>query len=79
MNRYVLYAHVTVSAYTVVDAESEAEAIKIADSRDATLSTQWTRDKYPEEAFEQWLIEEADGMPQNIGVSLVEDCDEGES
>ena len=62
---YKLSAAVTVSAYTEVEAESLEEAIEIAEDRDCVIGGIGTG-SLPSES---WIIEEADGMAQDIRLS----------
>jgi hypothetical protein len=59
---FKLNCHVTVSAFTEVQAETLEEAIKIANSRDVVLGGPGSG-TYPDES---WVIEYADGEPTNI-------------
>ena len=59
---YKLTASVTVSCYTTVEATSEEEAIELASGREVELEG---RD-YQESS---WIVEEADGTPEDIKVS----------
>lgn len=59
---FKLSAEVTVSAYTIVEAETLDEAIQIARNREAAIGLLHTTN----DPNEQWIIEEADGGPQNI-------------
>jgi hypothetical protein len=61
---YRLGCVIGVSAVTEVEAESEAEAIEIAKVRQAVISAHGEGD-----VSEQWLVEEADGEPDEIHVS----------
>lgn len=60
MPMFRLAASITVSAYTTVEAETEDDAIRIAETRPVEFSSG------PYSRQEHWLIEEADGSPQNI-------------
>lgn len=62
MATYKLGAEVTVSAYTIVEAETLEEAIEIAKGREAAIGLLHTTN----DPNEQWIIEDADGGPQNI-------------
>ena len=62
MKKWNLSALVGVSAYTEVEAETKAEAIEIAQGRLPTLGGMGSG----ADPQEEWVIEEADGMPQNI-------------
>lgn len=61
MPKFTLACQVTVSAYTMVEAVDLDEAVKIAEGRDV-----WFANEAGGENNEAWLIEEADGAPQNI-------------
>jgi hypothetical protein len=67
MPTYRMTCIVGVSAYTVVEAESEKEAIEIAEQRDAVIGG----DRWGNDEAESWIIEEADGSPRDIAVSSV--------
>lgn len=60
--KYKLSCSVTVSAWTVVEADSLASAISIAECRDVQIGGLHSGVD-PEE---MWSIEEADGSPQGI-------------
>ena len=60
--KYKLSAMVTVSAYTEVEAETLEDAIQIAEDRDVAIGGE-REGKYPSET---WIIEDADGMAQDI-------------
>lgn len=62
MSVFKLNCHVTVSAYTEVEAESLEDAMKIAAKREVSLGGPGSG-AYPDES---WVIEDADGAPQNI-------------
>lgn len=62
MPRFRLSATVGVSAYTIVDAETLTEAIKIANGRVAVLGGTGSGS----DETEDWIIEDADGSPQDI-------------
>ena len=62
MKKYRLTAEVTVSAITVVSANSLAEAIEKAQERAAVLGGIGTGANIAEE----WVVEEIDGEVQNI-------------
>ena len=57
-----LLAQVTVSAYTKVEANTLEEAIKISEERGVVIDLWWGDDR----AKEAWIIEDVDGLPQNI-------------
>lgn len=60
--RFNLEAMVPVSAYTIVEASSLEEAIRIAEDRDVVIFN----GRCGEDAKEVWIIEEADGSPEDI-------------
>lgn len=62
MATFRLSCHVTVSAYTEVEADSLDEAIKIAGGRDIVLGGV-SSGVYEDES---WVIEDADGAPMEI-------------
>ena len=62
MPMFRLMAHVTVTAWTDVEAETLEEAIEIAEERDVVLSGYGESD-------ESWIIDEGDGSPENIHVT----------
>ena len=62
MGKYELWCEVTVSALTVVEADSLKEAIEIAEGREAVLGG--INSGFDDSEY--WVIEEADGIPQNI-------------
>ncbi len=64
MTTFKLSAGITVSAYTTVEAETEAEAIEIARDREAAIGGHGTGI----EDTEYWIIDDADGMPESIRV-----------
>lgn len=64
MPKYYFGGQVTVSCYTLVDADSEEEAREIAENRNflilpAASSMGWNPN-------EEWLISEIDGEPREI-------------
>lgn len=59
MSKYRLVAMVTVSCYTIVEAGSEKEAIDEANDRSVSMVGRG-------DELESWVIEEADGEPQEI-------------
>lgn len=65
MTRYTVHGHVTVSAWTVVEAESEEEARQIASERECAQMV--SQAFYPDDD-EAWHIE-ADGEPSITEVS----------
>lgn len=62
MPKFRLSGVVTVSAYTVVQAPTLAEAIAIAEDRQAVIGGAGTL----VDENECWIIEEADGMAEDI-------------
>jgi hypothetical protein len=62
MPRFRLSADVTVSAFTIVEADTLEAAIAIAEDRAAVIGGIGTG----EDENENWIIEEADGLPKNI-------------
>lgn len=68
MKKYFLTASCTVSAYTVVDANSLAEAIEIANQRDVRMHLNGSGIHLEDE----WCVEGIDGDPENI------ECEEEE-
>lgn len=62
MSEFNLTCEVTVSAYTVVEADSLEEAIKVAEDRDVVIGGACSG----ESEHYSWIIEEADGGPTNI-------------
>lgn len=62
MARFELVSEVTVSAYTIVEADTLEEAMEISEGRDVTLGGfQSGADE-----DEIWVIDDADGMAQKI-------------
>lgn len=62
MPRYNLSCAVTVSAYTVVEADSLEEAIELAESREMVIGGVHTGT----DPDKQWIVDEVDGSPENI-------------
>lgn len=62
MAKFKLSAMVTVSAFTTVDAETLEDAIVEAESRPVVIGGINSR----ESRLESWIIDEADGEPQEI-------------
>ena len=63
MKTYIFNAHVTVSAWTHVEAETEEEARQIAEERiDVTLGGVASG----ADPTETWIIDDADGVPTEI-------------
>ena len=65
MTKFNLSAHVTVSAYTVVEADTLEAAMEIAGQRQVVIGGMNTG----EDPEESWIIEDADGSPENISKS----------
>jgi hypothetical protein len=65
MARYVLGAEITVSAYTIVEAETEKQAIEIAEERGVEIGGIGSRGQRDED----WIVDEIDGEPMNIEVT----------
>lgn len=65
MKRFTLSALVGVSAYTIVEAETAQEAIKIARMRSVVLGGE----RHGNDPEESWIVEEADGDATEIAVS----------
>ncbi len=59
-------AEVTVSATTIISADNEEEAVEIAESRDVEIGG------IGSDIFETetWVIEDADGSPQNVKLEV---------
>jgi len=70
MRKFIFSAAITVSAHTIVEAETPEEALEIAESRGAALYFNGSGER-PEEV---WCVEEADGEPTDI--THLEDMDE---
>ena len=68
MAKYNLFASITCTAMTVVHAENAEEAIKIAEDRHAHIGGAGSG----YEATEYWLVDDADGEPEEITAELVE-------
>ena len=66
MGEFRIYATVTVSAFTIVTAETEAEALAIAHEREAAIGGHETGI----EPAEYFVIDDADGTPENIRVEM---------
>lgn len=65
MKTFRLTGVVTVSAYTEVEAETEAEAIKKAMEREVVLGGFVGA----ADGTEEWVIDDADGTPQDVTVA----------
>ncbi len=65
MPKFQLTCDVTVSAFTIVEADTLQEAIEIAEDRTPVIGGIGTG----EDSDENWVIEEADGLPKNIHLS----------
>jgi hypothetical protein len=59
-----LSSAITVSAFTVVEADTLEAAIEIAEGRQAVIGGI----NSGESKYESWIVEEADGEPQDIRV-----------
>lgn len=64
MPKFKLSAAVTVSAFTVVEADTAEEAIEIAEEREAVIGGWGTG----ESEDESWIVSEADGTPHDIKI-----------
>ena len=62
MTAYKFAAEVTVSAYTIVEADTLEEAMRQAEEREAVIGGLHSG----EQADESWIIETADGLATNI-------------
>ena len=62
MTKFALSCVVTVGAYTYVEAESLAEAIEIAETREVVFHTT----NSGTDPDESWCVEEPDGAPMEI-------------
>jgi len=67
MPKFYLSCHVTVGAFTTVEAKDEEEAKSIAEGRDVCLGGSGV------DQDESWIIEEADGAPSDIVVEGLDD------
>lgn len=72
MPKYTFSASVTVSAITVVEADTPEEAREIAGDRSVVLDTSW-KSNAADEAF---AITEADGEPFDITLQETEEDEE---
>jgi len=63
--KYRLCCEITVSAFTIVEADSEKQAIKIAEGREPILYQEYDEQ---DAAKENWLICDADGSPMKIKI-----------
>lgn len=61
--KYLLSAHVTVTAYLEVEASSAAEAIALGEAQGSVMLAREA------EIDEAWIIQEADGTPLGIKVA----------
>lgn len=64
MPKFKLGCHVTVSAYTEVEADTLEQAIEQADGREVVIGGLGSGT----DPQEQWVIEDADGVPFDIHV-----------
>ena len=62
MTKFSLSSAVTVSAYTVVEADSLEEAIAISEERDVVIGGPITGNSEKD----VWIIDDADGCPTDI-------------
>lgn len=62
MPKFRFSAVVGVSAYTIVEAETEEQAMEIAQDRDVVIGL----GGYGHSDHESWIVEEADGRPHGI-------------
>ena len=60
---------VTVSAYTIVEAESMEKALEMGAEREAVIGDE----RFGNDARSEWIICEADGEPQNIRIERSDD------
>jgi len=65
MPTFKLNAHITVSAYTEVDADTLEEAIGISRDREIVLCPD-APSQHQNSPEEFWIVQEADGSPQEI-------------
>lgn len=72
MKIYRYYAEVTVSAYTVVEADTEEQALAIVEGRSAKLMTGYSSNG---EEKDYWVVEAADGDPKKIVLDSIEGDD----
>lgn len=63
MKKFNLYATVTISIYTTVEAETLEEAIAESESRDIEYAHNWNTEQQQTYA---WVAEEFDGSPDKI-------------
>jgi hypothetical protein len=66
MPLFKLGCHVTVSAYTQVQADTAEEALRIGRDREVVIGGLHSG----ADAGEQWVIEDADGDPTEVKVEL---------
>lgn len=64
MAQFTLIANVTISVYTVVEADTLEEAIKIGNERSLMSIPRGSS----EDCNEEWVADELDGMPESIRV-----------
>lgn len=62
---FKLSATVTVSAYTTIEADTQEEALKIAEDREVVIGGYGTGMSEDE----NWIIDDADGMAENIHIA----------
>jgi len=59
--KFLLACHVTVSAYTVVEADTLEQAFKEAKTREVVIDGAYSGTQYT-----HWVIDDADGSAENI-------------
>lgn len=79
MKKFAFSAHVTVSAYTTVIAETLEKAREIAEQRAVSLASSNWPSVIADERRESFVIEEADGAPEAIELADVEDTNSEEA
>ena len=75
MKKYCFVSCVTVSAFTEVTANSQQEALEIAENRPVVMD-------FPQsgqDPNESWCVQEMDGDPVDISISEIEDGEPKES
>ncbi len=63
--KYTVSAVVTISIYTTVEADSEKEALRIAEERGEIEHNEWGEDW---KQNEMWIADEYDGMPVELKI-----------
>lgn len=66
MPKFSVYGEITISAYTIVEAETKEEAMEIAAGREVMSMPALNRNQFP--PTEMWISDELDGEPQNIRI-----------